>query len=125
DRELALVRDTAALRHRTFDLISDRRRLGTAAEVDVARAETELAVTETEAAALAIRRAATQNALAVLIGEPAPAVELSIVQPQNPSLLPAVPPGLPSGLLERRPDIAAAERSLAAANARIGVAKAA
>jgi multidrug efflux system outer membrane protein len=124
DREVALLDDTVALRRRALDLAQARLRNGVAAELDVARAETELANTETEAAALAIRRAALQNALAVLVGEPAPAFTLPAAGPQRPTS-PAIPAGLPAGLLERRPDVAAAERALAAANARIGVAKAA
>lgn len=124
DRELALLRDGVALRRRALELVASRREGGAATDFDLARAEAELASTEAEAAALANRRAAAQNALAVLLGRAAPEFELS-----NPSsemtAPPAVPAGLPSELLERRPDIAAAEASLAAANARIGVAKAA
>jgi outer membrane protein, multidrug efflux system len=126
ERELGLVRDTVSLRRRALDLVSARLRSGTAGEFDVVRAETELATAEAESAALANRRAALQNALAVLAGEPASSfgitAERSGARPAN---LPEIPAGLPSELLERRPDIAAAERSLAAANARIGVAKAA
>jgi len=123
DRELAIVRDTVALRQRALDLVNARVRGGTAADLDAARAETELATTETDAAALANQRAAVQNALAVLAGEPASSFS---VPPETANSVPLViPPGLPSDLLERRPDIAAAERALAAANARIGVAKAA
>jgi multidrug efflux system outer membrane protein len=123
DREAGLLRDTVALRRRALDLVSARWRSGAATELDTARAETELAVTEAESAALANRRATLQNALAVLVGEPAGAFTLAAVQSSNTPLF--IPPGLPSELLERRPDIASAERSLAAANARIGVAKAA
>jgi multidrug efflux system outer membrane protein len=124
DRELALLRDTVALRRRALDLVSARLRIGTAADFDVARAETELASTEAELSALANRRAALQNALAVLAGAAAPAFELPLA-PASTLVTPEIPPGLPAALLERRPDIAAAERALAAANARIGVAKAA
>lgn len=124
DRELALVRDTAALRRRALDLVSARLRSGAAAELDVARAETEHATAEADTAALANRRAALQNALAVLVGESASSFSLATLTPQL-STPPAIPSGLPAALLERRPDIAAAERALASANARIGVAKAA
>lgn len=123
EQELASVRDTIALRRRAVDLIAARVRSGTAADLDLARAETELAVTETEQAALARQRAAVLNALAVLVGEPASSFELKTAS--RPVAAPEIPVGLPSELLERRPDIAAAERALAAANARIGVAKAA
>lgn len=124
DRELALVTDGVALRRHALDLVASRRAGGAATDFDVARAETELAATEAESFALTNRRAALQNALAVLLGEAAPTFEISNFESQIPSP-PTVPAGLPSELLERRPDIAAAEATLAAANARIGVAKAA
>jgi multidrug efflux system outer membrane protein len=135
DRELALLRDAVALRRRALDLVSARLKSGAATELDTARAETELAGAEAEAAALARRRATLQDALAVLVGEPASSFAIVAVADaagasKTPSagrtrVPPTIPAGLPSALLERRPDIAAAERSLAAANARIGVAKAA
>ncbi|HVZ64715.1 MAG TPA: efflux transporter outer membrane subunit [Lacunisphaera sp.] len=124
DRELALVNDGVALRRKALELITARRSDGASTDFDVARAETELASTEAESAALANRRAATQNALAVLLGEAAPDFELSNLKSEM-AAPPAVPSGLPAELLERRPDIAAAEAALADANARIGVAKAA
>jgi multidrug efflux system outer membrane protein len=124
DRELALVSDGVALRRRALDLVASRRAGGAATDFDVARAETELAATEAESFALTNRRSALQNALAVLLGEAAPSYQLSALSNQL-SAPPAIPAGLPSELLERRPDIAAAESALAAANARIGVAKAA
>jgi multidrug efflux system outer membrane protein len=124
DRELGAVRDSTALRQRALELVSARFKAGAAAEVDVARAETELATAQAEAAGLGVRRASLQDALAVLVGEAAPAFVLPSVA-DAPALPPAVPAGLPANLLERRPDVAAAERALAAANARIGVAKAA
>ncbi len=124
DRESALLSDGVSLRRKTLELISSRRTHGAATDFDVARAETELASTEAESAALANRRAALQNAVAVLLGEAAPNFELSTLNVELPTV-PGVPSGLPSELLERRPDIAAAESALAAANARIGVAKAA
>jgi multidrug efflux system outer membrane protein len=124
DRELAIVQRTAELRQRALDLVNNRRRSGTAADLDVARAETELATAQADAAALAARASAARNALAVLVGEPASSFVLSAPSRSGWSL-PQVPAGLPASLLERRPDIAAAERALAAANARIGVATAA
>ncbi len=124
DQEVALVRDSVGLRRRARELAQARLANGTAAEFDVARAETELASTEAEAAALANRRAALQNALAVLLGAPAPGFELPVIGGQQ-FAVPTVPVGLPASLLERRPDIAAAERALTSANERIGVAKAA
>lgn len=126
DRELDIVTQTTAVRRDALQLIQARVRQGTADDVALARAETELAATEADAAALAIRRSATQNALAVLLGEPAPSGSgLSTLDSQLPPTPPSIPAGLPGDLLTRRPDIAAAERSLAAASARIGVAKSA
>ena len=128
DRELRVVNSTADLRRDALKLVQSRLNSGTANDLDLARAETELATTEADAASLAIRRSATQNALAVLLGEPAPSFNSSDSGSSLSALssqLPQVPAGLPSALLSRRPDIVAAERQLAAANARIGVAKAA
>lgn len=124
ERELALVNDGVALRRQALALVASRREGGAATDFDLARAEAELASTEAEAAALANRRSAAQNALAVLLGTAAPDFELPTGNAEF-SKVPAVPAGLPSELLERRPDIAAAEAQLASANARIGVAKAA
>jgi multidrug efflux system outer membrane protein len=125
DRELGIVTQTTAVRRDTLQLIQARVRQGTADDVALARAETELAATEADAAALAIRRSATANALAVLLGEPAPSSDHSTLITQLSTPPPPIPAGLPGDLLTRRPDIAAAERSLAAASARIGVAKSA
>jgi len=90
----------------------------------VARAETELATTEADAASLAQRRAQLENGLAILAGSNPSTFRLpptagSDWNPEPPS----IPAGLPAELLERRPDVAGAERQLASANARIGVAK--
>jgi multidrug efflux system outer membrane protein len=124
DQELALLKDTVALRQRALQLVAARLRIGTAADLDVARAESELATAEAETAALANRRSTLQNSLAVLLGTPAADFQLG---PVNTATVtpPDIPADLPASLLERRPDIAAAERALAAANERIGVAKAA
>ena len=128
DAELATVVSTIGLRKEQLQLVRNRFEGGVATELDVARAQTELAIAEAELAALARQRAALENALAVLLGEPASAFKLPALarahtawQPQPP----VVPAGLPADLLERRPDVAEAERQLASANARIGVAKSA
>jgi outer membrane protein, multidrug efflux system len=123
DREFAILRDTVALRQRELKLMSARFKIGNATELDTTRAETELASAEADADAVAVRRASLQYALAVLVGQPAP--EFAMAPAASATEPPVIPAGLPSDLLERRPDVAAAERSLAAANARIGVAKAA
>lgn len=123
DTERALLDETVQLREATLSLVERRHRAGEISELDVARARTELSVTRTEAIALARRRAEVEHALAVLLGR-AP-VELDV--PRTPLRFQpvAIPAGLPSALLERRPDIAAAERAMAEANAAIGLARAA
>ncbi|AZG08893.1 efflux transporter outer membrane subunit [Pigmentiphaga sp. H8] len=112
---------TVALRERTLALIQRRYDEGYISELDLARARTELASARSEALDIARQRAAAEHALAILLGEAPAAFSL----PARPlaRLAVSVPPGLPSDLLERRPDIAAAERAMAAANARVGVAR--
>jgi multidrug efflux system outer membrane protein len=129
DAEIATVTATVDLRKEQVRLVRSRFEGGIGNELDVARAETELATTEAEAAALAKRRAELENALAVLVGENPATFRLAAAASGdavkwNPAP-PEIPAGLPADLLERRPDVAEAERQLAAANARIGVAKAA
>jgi multidrug efflux system outer membrane protein len=127
DAEIDTVTRTVGLRDEQINLVRSRFEGGVGNELDVARAETELAATESELAALLQRRAELENGLAVLLGEYASNFKMPTLSnaggPWRP-VAPEVPPGLPSDLLERRPDVAEAERELAAANARIGVAKA-
>jgi multidrug efflux system outer membrane protein len=123
DAERQLYVRTLELRKQTLDLVEHRYKEGDISELDVARARSELASAESEALGIDRRRAESEHALAVLLGKtPAefslPALPLNRIAIQ-------VPAGLPSSLLERRPDIAAAERSMAAANDRIGAARAA
>ena len=96
---------------------------GVAARTDVVDAQAQLETTKAQAIAVGIQRAQFEHAIAVLAGKP-PADFAIAPLPLN-TVMPAIPPGLPSALLERRPDIAAAERRMAAANAAIGVAIAA
>jgi outer membrane protein, multidrug efflux system len=128
DAEIGTVAGTVALRKEQVRLVRSRFEGGIGNELDVARAETELATTETEAASLAQRRSELENALAILVGENPSSFKLAALgEPNlkwNPQP-PVIPAGLPAELLERRPDVAEAERQLASANARIGVAKAA
>jgi multidrug efflux system outer membrane protein len=111
------------LRHQQVKLVRSRYEGGIGTELETAQAEAELATTEADAASLAQRRAQLENAIAILAGQNPATFHLAAVQNWNPQP-PGIPAGLPSELLERRPDVAAAERDLAAANARIGVAKA-
>ena len=123
DDELRLLRDTLELRAESVRLLQRRFDLGETNELDLSRARTELATTRSDAVALERRRAQLEHALAVLLGKAPAAFELAPAPLVD--AMPAIPAGLPSSLLERRPDIAAASRAMAAANARIGVAKAA
>jgi multidrug efflux system outer membrane protein len=91
--------------------------------VDVSRAENQLASARAELSAVAIERQRDEHAIAVLVGAAPAAISIPVTDQQI--SVPAIPAGLPSTLLERRPDIAAAERRVAEANARIGVARAA
>jgi multidrug efflux system outer membrane protein len=124
DAESSTVTATVALRREQVQLVRSRFQGGIGNDLDVARAETELATTEADAASLAQQRAQLENALAILVGSNPSNFRLPALTNSdwNPSP-PAIPAGLPSHLLERRPDVAQAERQLAAANARIGVAK--
>jgi NodT family efflux transporter outer membrane factor (OMF) lipoprotein len=92
---------------------------GTASQSDVSQAEAQLQSTQAQAIAVGVTRAQFEHAIAVLIGVPPAA--LTIAPSDFADAVPEIPPGLPSALLERRPDIAAAERTMQAANAEIGV----
>ena len=96
---------------------------GIAARSDVAQAETQLETTRAQAINVGVQRAQLEHAIAVLTGKP-PA-EVTIAPTPLAVTVPEIPAGVPSALLERRPDVAAAERRVAAANAQIGVAQAA
>jgi len=123
DAEIALLKRTVQLRKEARDLVRYRFEGGVANQLELSQAETDLATTEAQAIALEQRRAQLEDALAVLLGKPAP--DFSVPRDPLEALPPVIPAGLPSDLLERRPDVAHAERLMAASNARIGVAKAA
>lgn len=123
DTERDIVRDTVAAYGETLSLTEKRARAGDVADLDLARVRAELAANEAEALALDRRRIELETALAVLVGE-APS-GFSLKPTPWTTALPAVPAGLPSELLQRRPDLAAARSQLDAAQARIGEARAA
>lgn len=123
DTEQDLYRRTVALREEGLKLVQHRYDAGEVSELDLQQATNSLATARAEAAGVARQRAASEHALAVLLGKP-PAQFAFPQQPLEP-VLARVPVGLPSALLERRPDIAAAERAMSAANARVGLAKSA
>jgi outer membrane protein, multidrug efflux system len=104
-------------------LVQQRFKEGDISELDVSRAKNELSSARADAVGVARLRAASEHSLAILLGK-APA-DFSFPETPLALVTTRVPPGLPSALLERRPDIAAAERAMAAANARVGLAKAA
>ncbi len=123
DAEKLALRAAIAAQRKSLELTRGRRAGGLVSDLDVAQAETALATSEAQLPALVLSRAQFEHALAALTGEPASRFTLA----ENPLRHepPTIPPGVPSELLERRPDIAAAERRMASANANIGVAKAA
>lgn len=123
DEERALVRDTAQAYRDTLDLVERRYRAGDVAELDVARVRTQVASTESDALALDRRRAEIEHAIAVLVGEAAS--NFSLPATTWSTALPLIPAGVPSTVLARRPDVSAAQRSMQAAQWRVGVAQAA
>ncbi|MFI3157535.1 MAG: efflux transporter outer membrane subunit [Methylococcaceae bacterium] len=123
DAQIKLLNDTAGTYEKTLKISQNRYAVGVAAKSEIVQAELQLESARAQAVSLGVQRAQLEHAIAMLIGK-TPA-ELSIPQAPLSSLVPPVPLSIPSQLLERRPDIAAAERRVAAANAQIGVAKAA
>jgi NodT family efflux transporter outer membrane factor (OMF) lipoprotein len=123
DAEKQLLEQTSVAYGRSLEITKNQYEAGIAGRVDVAQAETQLKTTQAQAIDLGVQRAQLEHAIAVLIGR-APA-DFQIKPTNVLPALPPVPAALPSALLERRPDIAAAERRMAATNAEIGVAQAA
>jgi outer membrane protein, multidrug efflux system len=120
DEERRVVADTIDTFRHSLELTQNRRKGGIVSDLDVSQAETQLRSTEAELPAIDLQRARLLHALAALCGQPAMSFQL-VTGPLT-NAIPDVPAGVPSQLLERRPDIAAAERRMAAANAEIGVA---
>ena len=123
DQLQALLDDTVKADDQALKITENRYRVGVAARADVVTAQTQLLSAQAQQVNVGVQRGTFEHAIAVLVGkQPA---EFSITPVTIRTDVPTVPPGLPSELLERRPDIAEAERKVAAANAQIGVAKAA
>jgi NodT family efflux transporter outer membrane factor (OMF) lipoprotein len=123
DDQKRLLDDIAAAFKKILDMTKNRYASGVASRADVASAETQFKTTQAQAIDLGVQRAQLEHAIAILMGKPPAAFA---IRPAPVALkVPAIPAGMPSELLERRPDIAAAERNMAAANAQIGVAIAA
>jgi NodT family efflux transporter outer membrane factor (OMF) lipoprotein len=123
DSQAALLQRTLTGYQQYLQLTQERLSVGVASGSDVAQAETQLNTTQAQLIDVGVARAQFEHAIAILMGKP-PA-DLTIAPSSFKALPPPVPVDLPSELLERRPDIAAAERRVAAANEEIGVAKAA
>jgi NodT family efflux transporter outer membrane factor (OMF) lipoprotein len=123
DAQKQLLADTVAAYAKSMELTNNRYKMGVVARIDVAQAEAQLKSTQAQLLDLGVQRAQLEHAIAVLLGKAAGNFAL-VAEPLT-ALPPPVPAGLPADLLERRPDIAAAERRVVAANAQIGVAKAA
>ncbi len=131
DAQEQVLRETVATYRRSLQLTQDRRKAGIATELDVSQAQTQLATAEAQIPAVQLQRANTLHALAVLCGQAPPAFQVSgdqdalDVARKAFDAGPGIPVAVPSELLEHRPDIAAAERRMASANADVGLAYAA
>jgi NodT family efflux transporter outer membrane factor (OMF) lipoprotein len=123
DGEKQLLDDTVKAYASALKLTTNRYEGGAAPRSDVAQAKTQLASTQAQETDVGVQRAQFEHAIAVLAGKP-PA-DLSLPPAPLDTQLPIVPIGLPSQLLERRPDVAASERRVAEANEQIGIARAA
>jgi NodT family efflux transporter outer membrane factor (OMF) lipoprotein len=123
DQQIQLIDGTDQAYQKALDLTRSRHGGGIVSGLDVARASNQLSSTESQLTQVRARRALLEHAVAVLVG--ASPSEFQIEPSTRPIQLPVIPVGLPSALLQRRPDVAAAERRIAEANAKIGVARAA
>jgi NodT family efflux transporter outer membrane factor (OMF) lipoprotein len=123
DAQRQLLQDTVAAYSKSLELTRNRYAAGVVAKVDVVQAETQVKSTQAQAIDLGVQRAQLEHAIAILIGKPPADLAIAPLSPS--AALPAVPVEIPSELLQRRPDVASAERKMAAANAQIGVATAA
>ncbi|WP_449371097.1 efflux transporter outer membrane subunit [Thiomonas sp.] len=121
DAQIALAKDTVDAYQRALQLTENRYKAGVDTAADVAQARTQLLQAQTSLTDLGVTRVQLQNAIAVLVGQPPADFSL----PASPALpeIPAIPAGIPAQLLQRRPDLAAAQAQVAAANAQIGVAQ--
>ena len=123
DEQAALLRQTVAAYSHAYDLTDTRHQGGIVSGLDVSRSQTILASARAQLSAVANARAAVEHAIAILVGDAPAGFAIAPVDTQSEP--PPIPADAPSELLQRRPDIAAAERRVAAANARVGMARAA
>ncbi|AIY39432.1 RND efflux system [Collimonas arenae] len=125
DAEIDVVRQGIALQQKSLEFITDRHDLGVASGLDLAQQQALLDASKTQLELLQNQRMQYEHALATMTGTPAPQFKLEPALTLMTAVLSPLPVGLPSDLLQRRPDVASAERAVAAANAGIGVARAA
>jgi NodT family efflux transporter outer membrane factor (OMF) lipoprotein len=123
DAQKKLLDDTVAAYQKALDLTNNRYNQGVASQIDVVQARTQLEQTRAQSTDTMVQRNQFEHAIAIIIGKPPSALSIAFKVMNTPP--PPVPVGVPSQLLERRPDIAANERRVAAANANVGVAQAA
>jgi NodT family efflux transporter outer membrane factor (OMF) lipoprotein len=123
DAQRQLFADTIAAYQRSLTLTQNQHAAGVVAKVDVIQPQTQLRTTQAQSLDIGVQRSQLEHAIALLIGKPASNYSLAVAPLA--ATPPVLPVGLPASLLERRPDIAAAERRMAAANTQIGVAQAA
>jgi multidrug efflux system outer membrane protein len=123
DAEIDVLNQSVVLQQKALDYVTSEHDLGSVSGLDVLQQKSELDATRVQAQLLLVQRAEFEHAIAALVAVPAPqfSIEPKVVNTQ----VPAIPLGVPSDVLQRRPDVASAERAMAAANAQIGVAKAA
>jgi len=122
DAQKQLLDNTTTVYRKSFELNNKRYIAGVTAKLDVLQAETQLKSAEAQTIDLGVQRAQLEHAIALLMGKPPAA--FSLPSTSSVTVIPLIPTtGLPSELLERRPDIASSERKMAAANAQIGIAK--
>ncbi|MFZ6655397.1 efflux transporter outer membrane subunit [Undibacterium sp. TJN19] len=122
DEEATMLNDTMAAYSRAVDMINRRHDEGIASGLDVARVQAQLQSARSQVQQVQAQRAVMEHAIAALVG--ANASSFSIAPRVVPAVTPAIPLGVPSALLQRRPDIAAAQLRVAAAGAKVGVAQA-
>ena len=123
DQLQRILDDIVVAETQSLKITQNRYRFGVAAKADVVTAQTQLLNSQAQQINAKVQRGILEHAVAVLVGQTPAAFSLALAV--MPSDVPTVPVGVPSALLERRPDVAQAERKMAAANAQIGVAKAA
>jgi NodT family efflux transporter outer membrane factor (OMF) lipoprotein len=120
DEQIRVLEQTVDAYKRSLEIVQNQFNAGFVADTDVATAETQLQTAQSQLIGVGVTRATLEHAIALLVGKPPS--DFAIARTSIGNTVPVVPPGVPSILLERRPDIAAAERAMASANAQIGVA---